>query len=238
MIPAVTRIQDRIQEIETSFSSLSLNNVAEPQINNVTKPFSDYMNEATSNSESINIETNNTTDSIQNVFSKISDENTQRLNDALVKAYTVDMIDNGASLPTFGDIYTTNINNFSTKYDNIIKEASEEYSIPESLIKAVIKQESNYMPNAVSHAGATGLMQLMPATAEGLGVSADKITDPYTNIMAGSKHLSKMLDRYDGRIDLALSAYNAGTTVVDRVQRIPNIEETQNYVKVIIDYLR
>lgn len=238
MIPAVTRIQDRIKEIETSFNSLSLNSVAEPQINNITKPFSDYMNEATSDSESINIETNNTTDNIQNVFSKISDENTQRLNDALVKAYTVDMIDDNGSLPTFGDTYTTDVNNFSTKYDNIIKEASEEYSIPESLIKAVIKQESNYMPNAVSHMGAVGLMQLMPATAERLGVSADKITDPYTNIMAGSKHLSKMLDRYDGRIDLALSAYNAGPTVVDRVQRIPNIEETQNYVKVIIDYLR
>jgi len=238
MIPAVTRIQDRIQEIEASFNSLSLNSVAEPQINNITKPFSDYMNEATINSESINIETINPTDNIQNIFNKISAENTQRLNDALVKAYTVDMMNDNKSLPTFGSIYTTDVNNFSTKYDHIIKEASEEYSIPESLIKAVIKQESNYMPNAVSHMGATGLMQLMPTTAEGLGVSSDNITDPYTNIMAGSKHLSKMLDRYDGRIDLALSAYNAGSTVVDRVQRIPNIEETQNYVKVIIDYLR
>ena len=250
MIPAVTRIQDRIREIESSFNRFSLNGVAEPQIGNINKPFSDYMNEATIESESIKVDASNNIDTMnplntedimanaQRILGKITEENTQRLNDALRKAYTVDMIEDNQSLPTFGEIYTTDTNNFSTKYDSIIKEAAEEYSIPESLIKAVIKQESNYKPDAVSHMGAVGLMQLMPKTAEGLGVSADKLTDPHTNIMAGSKYLSQMSDRYDGKLELILSAYNAGPTLVDRVQRVPNIDETQNYVKTIIDYLR
>ncbi len=250
MIPAVTRIQDRIREIESSFSHLSLNGVTEPQIGNINKPFSDYMNDVMGDSDSIKVDASNNIETMnplntedimanaQHIIGKITEENTQRLNDALVKAYTVDMLEDNQSLPTFGEIYTTDTNNFSTKYDNIIKEASEEYSIPESLIKAVIKQESNYKSDAVSHMGAVGLMQLMPKTAEGLGVSADTLTDPRTNIMAGSKYLSQMIDRYDGKLDLVLSAYNAGPTLVDRVQRVPNIDETQNYVKTIIDYLR
>ena len=128
---------------------------------------------------------------------------------------------------------------FPTTYDDIIKEASNKYSVPEDLIKAVIKQESNYMPNAVSHKGAVGLMQIMPSTGVGLGVTdKEMLKDPYTNIMAGTKYLSQMLNRYDGRLDLSLSAYNAGPSLVDKLQRIPNIEETKNYVKNIIGYIK
>ena len=109
----------------------------------------------------------------------------------------------------------------------------------ENLIKAVIKQESNYVPTAVSHKGAVGLMQIMPQTGVGLGITdKEMLKDPYTNIMAGSRYLSQMLNRYDGRLDLSLSAYNAGPALVDRLQRIPNIEETQNYVKNIIGYIK
>ena len=108
-----------------------------------------------------------------------------------------------------------------------------------SFIKAVIKQESNYMPNAVSHKGAIGLMQIMPSTGVGLGVTdKEMLKDPYTNIMAGTKYLSQMLNRYDGRLDLSLSAYNAGPSLVDKLQRIPNIDETKNYVKNIIGYIK
>lgn len=245
MIPAVTRIQDRVKEIESSFSRLGFNAIEPPAMDNVSKPFSDYMNDVIKTDSitepKLDIKLNDinqTMDSIQNISAKISEDNTERLNNALMKAYTVDMITDDSGLPTFGEIYTTNINNKNTKYDSIIKEASAEYGIPESLIKAVIKQESNYMSDAVSHKGAVGLMQLMPATAEGLGVSASTLKDPHTNIMAGSKYLSQMIERYDGKLDLVLSAYNAGPTLVDRVQRVPNIEETQNYVTNIIDYLR
>lgn len=121
----------------------------------------------------------------------------------------------------------------STGFQEIIKKAAELYNLPEKLIKSVIKHESNFNPDAMSHAGATGLMQLMPSTARGLGVK--NILDPFENVMGGSKYLRQMLDRYDGNISLALAAYNAGPGNVDKHGGIPPFTETQNYVKKITD---
>lgn len=90
----------------------------------------------------------------------------------------------------------------ATNYDHIISQAASLYNLPEKLIKSVIKQESNFNPEATSYAGATGLMQLMPATAKSLGV--DDATDPEQNIMGGSKYLSQMMARYDGTFRLPL----------------------------------
>ncbi|HET6421901.1 MAG TPA: lytic transglycosylase domain-containing protein [Geobacteraceae bacterium] len=92
--------------------------------------------------------------------------------------------------------------------DSIIKRASERYHVDAGLIKAVIKAESNFNTGAVSPAGAQGLMQLMPSTAQGLGVTNS--FDPVQNVMAGTKFLKQMLDRYDGDINSALAAYNWG----------------------------
>ncbi|MGB4503888.1 MAG: lytic transglycosylase domain-containing protein [Syntrophaceticus sp.] len=123
-------------------------------------------------------------------------------------------------------------------FSEIIKQASEKYGVDEKVIKAVIKHESAFNPQAVSRCGAQGLMQLMPATAKSLGVS--DAFDTEQNIMAGTRYLKQKLDEFDGNLHLALAAYNAGSGAVRKYGGIPPYKETQNYVnqvmKSIVDY--
>ncbi len=121
------------------------------------------------------------------------------------------------------------ISTIASNFEAIIKQAAVTYELPEKLINSIIKHESNFKSNALSKAGASGLMQLMPATARGLGVTS--IFDPEQNIMGGSKYLRNMLDKYKGNLDLALAAYNAGPGNVDKYGGIPPFKETQAYVK-------
>jgi len=122
----------------------------------------------------------------------------------------------------------------SNRYDSYIAEAARKYDVPFSLIKAIIRVESDYDPNAVSHAGARGLMQIMPGTARDLGVTDS--FDPRENILGGVRYLKKLLTRFRGSIPLALAAYNAGPGRVGPLREVPDIEETQCFVRKVTDY--
>jgi soluble lytic murein transglycosylase-like protein len=120
-------------------------------------------------------------------------------------------------------------------YDNIISEAADAYNVDPDLIRAVVRAESAFNPMVVSPAGAQGLMQLMPALAEEMGVTDP--FDPRQNIMAGAKYLRWLLDLNRGNIPLTLAGYNAGPTIVSKYKRVPPFKETQSYVKKITGFL-
>ncbi len=124
----------------------------------------------------------------------------------------------------------------SKTLDSIFQEAAEKYHVPVELLKSIGKAESNFNTKAVSRCGAQGIMQLMPATAKSLGVTDS--FDAEQNIMGGSKYIAGLLKKYDGNTKLALAAYNAGSGNVAKYDGIPPFEETQNYVKKIMGYLK
>lgn len=147
-------------------------------------------------------------------------------NGALTKA--------GTSGAGFRNVLRDSLGGISEDMDAIFEEAASKYGLPSDLIKAVAKTESNFNPKAVSHAGAIGVMQLMPGTARSLGV-----TDPYDarqNIMGGAKYLKENMDRF-GDVSLALAAYNAGPGAVQKYGGIPPYNETQNYVRKVNSYM-
>ena len=121
-------------------------------------------------------------------------------------------------------------------YDRYISAAAREHGLSSSLIKAVIKAESNFDPRAVSKAGACGLMQIMPNTAKELGV-VDPF-DPRENIFGGARYLKELLTQFNGELPLALAAYNAGPGRVESGNCVPKIPETEDFVRRVMRYLK
>lgn len=122
------------------------------------------------------------------------------------------------------------------KFDGIIQDASRRYNVDFSLLKAIIRAESSFNPQAISRKGARGLMQIMPENFQTLDIRDP--FDPKQNIMGGARYFRNLLDRYKGKVALTLAAYNAGPTAVDRYRRIPPYVETQDYVEKVLRFYK
>lgn len=119
-------------------------------------------------------------------------------------------------------------------YDAKVRELAARFDLSPALIEALVWQESRWRPDAVSSAGARGLAQLMPGTARELGVDP---RDPFANLEGGARYLREQIDRFDGNLEKALAAYNAGPGRVQDANGIPNIRETRQYVAAIMGRL-
>jgi soluble lytic murein transglycosylase-like protein len=120
------------------------------------------------------------------------------------------------------------------RYDRIITRAARKHGVDDTLIKAVIRAESDFDKYAISNKGAQGLMQLMPKTAKDLAVKNS--FDPHENINAGVRYLKRQLKNFQNNVPLALAAYNAGENTVRRYGRIPPYEETRTFVDRVLRY--
>lgn len=118
-------------------------------------------------------------------------------------------------------------------YGELIYDAARRHGLHPELVSAVVATESAFEPTAVSHAGAQGLMQLMPATAERFGVRGERVFDPATNLDAGTRYLAWLMRRFEGDLPKALAGYNAGEGTVDRYQGVPPYRETRGYIRKI-----
>lgn len=196
----------RISYIENSFSALEKVAGQDSVINPTQKDFSEILN----SKKEEKIEKKEDTKPI----TEISEEIKPELKEAIELKSKIDL------------------KSQSTNIDELIETFSEKYGIDGDFIKAIIKQESGFNPNATSKKGAMGLMQLMPKTAQSLGVI--DAYDPSQNIEGGVKYLKGLLDRFDNNQELALAAYNAGPNAVKKYGGIPPYKETQNYVKAIM----
>ncbi len=124
----------------------------------------------------------------------------------------------------------------ATSYKDIFIEASKKYGVSYDLLTAMAQQESGFNPDAVSRSGAMGIMQIMPETAKELGL--EHPYDAYENIMAGANYISQKLKEFNGNVDKALAAYNAGSSAVKQYGGVPPYGETQSYVKNIKAIMR
>lgn len=145
----------------------------------------------------------------------------------MILLFAVSAIASGPSAPVVGTIAPS-----KAGVRDLVRQVSVEHGLDPKLMDALVRVESGYNPRALSHKGAMGLMQLMPATADRLGV--DDPFDPEQNVRGGVREFARLVDRYRGNLQLALAAYNAGEGAVARYSGIPPYDETRNYVSRIL----
>ena len=168
--------------------------------------------------------------SINRVFGNENDVSVE--NNAAAKEFKSILDEKMAQDKPENSIEKISFKNSRENIENLIEKYAQKNNLDPDFIKAVVKQESGFNPDAKSKCGAMGLMQLMPQTAKGLGV-VDAF-DPEQNIEGGVKYLKSMLNRFNNDPKLALAAYNAGPAAVQKYGDIPPYKETQNYVKNIL----
>jgi soluble lytic murein transglycosylase len=125
---------------------------------------------------------------------------------------------------------------FMNKYGSLINQASRQFNLKPSLVKAVIMVESGFDPKAVSKKGAQGLMQLMPKTAVDMAI--DDPHNPEENIFGGTRYLSKLMERFKNDVKLALAAYNAGPERVEKYNGVPPFPETERFIKKVMSFYK
>ena len=179
----------------------------------------------------------------ENIAQAIASKGGFGLSDIIIKSLHKDNgQEESAPGATLADYWLRPIRRISTKkmdrnWDrSIINKAADKFGVDAKLVEAIIKVESNYNAKAISKKGAVGLMQLMKSTAEQMGVK--NRYNPEQNIFGGVNYLKTQLDHFGGNLELALSAYNAGTAAVEKFNGIPPYEETQGYVKKVLKAYR
>ncbi len=170
---------------------------------------------------------------IEALSDKMAENSNLGLADEMFESLKKDLHNHRQKNSTVGNKQKTATPNLMEKIESAVKKASKMYSVPVKLINSIIKAESDFNPAAISSKGAVGLMQLMPKTAKDMG--AENLSDIDENILAGTKYLSNLMKQFKNE-KMAIAAYNAGPSNVNKYNGLPPFKETRNYVKKVLAY--